>query len=402
MPKTKPDQSIAESEFQVGLIADQSENYEQAIIHYKNSIKERPKFAPAYNNLGYLLYTVYNQTLNAVELFEQAITADPAYSPAYNNLAYIYETSEIKDPEKARQLYKAEEESYFLAIKNAPKNPINYYHLACLYKDFFDNKKKAITLFRQVIKLDKNFRTALLHTAKLNATLGKLKKAKKYFHKAIIRNPKKIHYYRDYAHFLDKHQSSKIASLQFLKTVEKANTKTNKLPFREIADYLKIFFHDTPNALLYYAKAADANPKNIIAHKAAADILHYDLKKVEQAKKYYEFIIKIKPKTSEDNFILAQICKTKLKRYITAEKYYLKSLIKNPKSDIVFYEIIELYLSNLDYLKQAKKIRKLYSKKVIANDFNFLQEIEQLFNQYLKNKSLQQKTTETAFEPNAV
>jgi len=401
MQKSKLKKTKNTSEFYKGLIAEETGNFDQAITHYQNAIEEEPTLAAAYNNLGYVLYVIHNEAFKAKELFEKAIDADSEYPPAYNNLAYLYECKELKDEEKARLFYQKEESCYLSAIKKDEGNPETFYNLGNLYLEYFEDSDKAYNCFQKVYNINNCYRDILLKIAKIQDERSEKIQANKNYIKAILNTPDDQKNYYEYALFLSNLDDAQEGSNQFILLIKEAEKLSKNLPYFDIAEYIKLFFFDYSNALLFYIKAADKNPKSISAHKAVADILYNELEKKEEAKEYYKFILEIKPKTSEDSFLLAQICRYKLLKLKKTEKYYLKSLSSDHKNDIVYYELTDFYLNTKGNYKKAKKIKQKYAKHC-ESDVNLYPEIEELFKKYLLKMAIIEKKKEYLTSPSFV
>ena len=73
-----------------GMINLSLENWQEAILSFKNSLKYDNKFIEAYNNLG-VTYSHLGDNEKAVENFKKAIKLNNNYASAYNNLATQYD-----------------------------------------------------------------------------------------------------------------------------------------------------------------------------------------------------------------------------------------------------------------------------------------------------------------------
>lgn len=127
----------------------EAENYSEDIKHYMRSIKIKPNFAKAYNNLGiaYQRRRLYDK---AIEHYKKAINFNPELAPAYSNLG--------------NSLYILG--NYDEAIKNFQKaiglkgnNPYTRYDISLAY---YYNKEpeKALPELKKALKLEKNYAEA--------------------------------------------------------------------------------------------------------------------------------------------------------------------------------------------------------------------------------------------------
>jgi tetratricopeptide (TPR) repeat protein len=72
--------------------------YNEAIRIFNFIIKENPKFAPPYSNLGYLYLVTQNNISKAEELYEKALSLNPDYEAALMNKAALFlATGKTKD-----------------------------------------------------------------------------------------------------------------------------------------------------------------------------------------------------------------------------------------------------------------------------------------------------------------
>jgi tetratricopeptide (TPR) repeat protein len=74
----------------LGLIAEHRDNFQQAILHYKESLKYKPNNAEVYYNLGNA-YRRVGQVQEAVEAYHATIRLNPHFKPARFNLARLLE-----------------------------------------------------------------------------------------------------------------------------------------------------------------------------------------------------------------------------------------------------------------------------------------------------------------------
>ena len=73
-----------------GIINLSLENWQEALLSFKNSLKHNNKFIEAYNNLG-VTYSHLGDNEKAIENFKKAIKLNKSYASAYNNLATQYD-----------------------------------------------------------------------------------------------------------------------------------------------------------------------------------------------------------------------------------------------------------------------------------------------------------------------
>ena len=112
----------------------EEENYEKAIEFYEKAVKEDPKFAFAWDNLG-LMYRKLENFDKAIEMYNKSLEIDPTGMMPLQNIAvaYIYKkdyTNAIKSYEK-------------LAILD-PKNPEVHYGIGNIYTNYLKEYEKGL------------------------------------------------------------------------------------------------------------------------------------------------------------------------------------------------------------------------------------------------------------------
>ena len=73
-----------------GIINLSLENWQNALLAFKKTLKQDNKFIEAYNNLG-VTYSHLGESSKAIENYKKAIKLNKDYASAYNNLATQYD-----------------------------------------------------------------------------------------------------------------------------------------------------------------------------------------------------------------------------------------------------------------------------------------------------------------------
>ena len=73
-----------------GIINLSLENWQNALLAFKKTLKQDNKFIEAYNNLG-VTYSHLGENDKAIENYKKAIELNKDYASAYNNLATQYD-----------------------------------------------------------------------------------------------------------------------------------------------------------------------------------------------------------------------------------------------------------------------------------------------------------------------
>lgn len=90
------------NELDLGILAIQNKDYEQAVVHFNNAIEEEPNNPLGYINFGNLLARM-NEIERAERFFQKALTLDEQSATAYYGLAILYYEQERF--EEAAKLY---------------------------------------------------------------------------------------------------------------------------------------------------------------------------------------------------------------------------------------------------------------------------------------------------------
>ncbi len=90
------------NELDLGILAIQNKDYEQAVCHFNNAIEEEPNNPLGYINFGNLLARM-NEIERAERFFQKALTLDEQSATAYYGLANLYYEQERF--EEAAKLY---------------------------------------------------------------------------------------------------------------------------------------------------------------------------------------------------------------------------------------------------------------------------------------------------------
>jgi len=99
------------------------EDYKKAIKYFKKAVKKDPKFAFAWDNLGYS-YRKINQFSNAIKCYQKSLALDAKGKMPLMNLAVAYQlNNDLINAKKTYQLFQ----------KNYPNDPEAFYGLGRIY-----------------------------------------------------------------------------------------------------------------------------------------------------------------------------------------------------------------------------------------------------------------------------
>jgi tetratricopeptide (TPR) repeat protein len=127
-----------------GLDASKNDNYEEAIMYFKQAVKEDPEFAFAWDNLG-ISYRKLNRLDQAIEAYETSLTLDPNGVMPLQNIAVAYQY---------KKKYKKAIRAYKKLSKIDKNNPEIFYGIGNVYaislKEYekgLENMCKAYNLY---------------------------------------------------------------------------------------------------------------------------------------------------------------------------------------------------------------------------------------------------------------
>lgn len=156
-----------------------SENIQQAIMDFDESIKLAPKDASAYNERG-VLYAKLGNCQQAIKDFDNAINMKPEYAVAYNNRG----TMNYQLGNNLRAI-----NDFTKAIEFDPKHS-EAYHGRGKANEKLGNYQQAIKDFDNAIEIDPNCRNAYYHRGQvLFFELDNTQQSLKDFDKAIELDP---------------------------------------------------------------------------------------------------------------------------------------------------------------------------------------------------------------------
>ena len=188
----------------LGAIFFKIKNFKESIKYYEEALKINPNHVNSYNNVGVAFREIGNLK-KALENFKNIIRLDPNNLNALNNLGLIL--IDLKDTKKSKQyfqkvleiepnhvdalnnigiVFKNEKEyensinSYKKIIKINPKYINAYYNLGCIYKEL-KSYNEAIKYLNDTIKFFSEHEGALLALGIIFEEQGKYDKALEYY-----------------------------------------------------------------------------------------------------------------------------------------------------------------------------------------------------------------------------
>jgi len=164
--------------FNIGLILDEMERFDEAIAAYRQSLELEGDDIEALNRLGIDLAREghYSQ---ALEAFERIQALDASFEPAYCHRIALY--AELRDHEKA-------EEMFYTARLYREQCPHCYYNIGVSLagRGLFD---KAIYCWQKTLDLDDHYPQVHLRLAEAFGDQGRPETARQHYLMELRRNP---------------------------------------------------------------------------------------------------------------------------------------------------------------------------------------------------------------------
>jgi hypothetical protein len=133
----------------LGLTFDELGQPQQAIVHYRESLRIKPDFGDAWYNLG-LAYAKQGQSQQAIVCFREALRLRPDYTKAWNNLGAVF--YELGQPEQAIMYYQK-------ALQTKPDYADGWYNLGLAYTQY-GRFSQAISCFQEALRIRPEFKEA--------------------------------------------------------------------------------------------------------------------------------------------------------------------------------------------------------------------------------------------------
>jgi Flp pilus assembly protein TadD len=162
----------------LGIIAAEAGEFEEAVAHYEEALEIDPLYAPALYNLGNALAGM-NRFNEAAEAYRKALDADPEFLMAYGNLGKSY----IKTGRYEEALG-----TFDRALARRPDFVEGLAGKALAYH-FMGDFDRAARFYEQALVLQPDLASARYNLACAYARLGELEEARRELKTAIELNP---------------------------------------------------------------------------------------------------------------------------------------------------------------------------------------------------------------------
>ncbi len=152
---------------------------DEAIRHYRETLRISPNYAQAYHNLGAALFHK-GKIDEAIIYFQEALRLEPDLTGAHKNLSQILTLRTKRDTEIAK--IQAE-------FQDDPNHPKLYCNIGNVYK-FYGESDKAVEQYQKALSVQPEFTEALNLTAIAYAGMGKYDNALSLLKKSLSIQPK--------------------------------------------------------------------------------------------------------------------------------------------------------------------------------------------------------------------
>ena len=166
--------NYAQAHNNLGVIFQNSKEYQKAIKCYEKAIEIIPNYSNAHNNLG-IIFKENGDTQKAINYYEKAIEIDSNYLNPYLNLGKLFQ--EAEEYQKAKNYYEK-------AIEIQPNNLVSNFNLGIIFFELNENQK-AKYYYEKAIEIKPNYAEAYNNLGNIYVELGKNYEAITYYQKAI-------------------------------------------------------------------------------------------------------------------------------------------------------------------------------------------------------------------------
>ncbi|XP_071942177.1 protein O-mannosyl-transferase TMTC1-like [Antedon mediterranea] len=264
---------------------------EEAIHHYKITLKLYPNYASASNNLGTLLITEKPDVAKA--LFTNAIVNNPQHARAHFNLANVLRDQKIYD--------------------------------------------KAEAEYRASLRINADFSDAHINLGTLLLDLGRPKEARKHYLKSVTLSPDNADTFNNYGSFLSRIDEWTEAVEQYRRCLSLQPTHT--VAMVNLARALRKLGH-TEEVEDLYIRVLNLNSDTEVMKSLGA--LYFNTERPLDAKSLYETAIGIDPDSKEINTQYAQVI-AKLGNMSRAITILKDVLAKHPNYSDAHQQISSIY-----------------------------------------------------------
>ena len=166
--------NFIDAHYNLGNVQNELGEFEQAASSYQKAIEIQPNYANAHYNLGLILKKL-GKFEKAISSYKKAIEINPNFIAAYNNLGIVFK--ELKEFERARN-------SYQKAIEIQPNYASAHYNLGNVQNELGEFEQAASS-YQKAIEIQPNYASAYHNLGFLLSNLGKYDEATQSCRQAI-------------------------------------------------------------------------------------------------------------------------------------------------------------------------------------------------------------------------
>jgi tetratricopeptide (TPR) repeat protein len=327
---------------------------EQQVEKWLALIKQEPKNATYYYELGRVYNNLLENYPEAEKAILKAIDLNKNYSRAWNGLGNIYSTSFF-------ERYTEAEEAYLKAIELDDKDAWPWVNLGILYQVHFQKYQEAENAYKKAIELD-NKDSAFWFN------LGKL-----------------------YQEHFQKYEEAEKA---YKNSIELDSQDSNA--WNNLGNLYQDHFQKYEEAENAYKKAIESDEKNSYPWNGLGALYHDNLERYEEAEKCYLKAIALDEKEPFAWGNLSLLYQYKLKDYDKLERNYLRAIVLDNNDTAIKLKLIYLYRDKLNKLNEAEKLFTEIENDITKDDSYFLN--KSLFALYNINQGIAKEFLLQAFE----
>mgnify|MGYP001181518806 CR=1 FL=1 len=176
------DPYYVDANINLGVILQNTGNFEKAKIHYEKVIEVDPNNANIQANLG-VIFKELGENQKAKICYLKAIEGNPNHPNAHNNLGVVFD--ELGEYQKAKNCFEK-------AIEITPNSASIYFNFGAVLQPLAENQK-AIRCYEKAIEIDPTYVDAHNNLGIVFRELGEYQKAKSCYEKAIEIDPNYVH-----------------------------------------------------------------------------------------------------------------------------------------------------------------------------------------------------------------
>ncbi|MBP6624286.1 MAG: tetratricopeptide repeat protein [Chitinophagaceae bacterium] len=362
---------------------------EQQVGKWLALIKQEPKNATYYYELGRVYNNLLENYPEAEKAILKAIDLNKNYSRAWNGLGNIYSTSFF-------ERYTEAEEAYLKAIELDDKDAWPWVNLGILYQVHFQKYQEAENAYKKAIELDNKDSAFWFNLGKLyQEHFQKYEEAEMAYKKAIELDNKFSYPWNGLGNLYTNHfQKYEEAEMAYKKAIELDNKFS--YPWNGLGNLYTNHFQKYEEAEMAYKKAIELDNKNSFPWNGLGTLYHDKLEWNEEAEKCYLKAIALDEKEPFAWGNLSLLYQYKLKDYDKLERNYLRAIVLDNNDTAIKLKLIYLYRDKLNKLNEAEKLFTEIENDITKDDSYFLN--KSLFALYNNNQGIAKEFLLQAFE----